>query len=634
MSASRFFILGSAGHVDHGKTTLIKALTGIETDRLPEEKARGLSIDLGFAHLALPSKRVAGIVDVPGHERFLKNMLAGVGGFDMVLLVIDAVESVMPQTREHMEILEQLKIPAGVVALTKADLVDEDFLQMALEEVTEYLSGTFLAGAPVVPVSGVTGFGTRKLLKAIDTVLESVPPRVLEGPAYLPVDRVFTKAGFGTVITGSLWSGRLRKGDRVTLMPEAVETKVRGLQVYGEPAEEALAGQRVAVNLGGVDVASVHRGQVLGSPDALVSTDRVDAQVELRKDSRALRNRSRVRLYFGTCEALGKVIVLDADEVEPGATGLVQFVLDAPVTARRGDRFVLRNSTAEHTIGGGMFLEMRPQAHRRKDEKTLEILRQQEAGTALSLVKAVLMQAPLKPRRPADVAESLKNPLDVVTVWLHELEDVGEVMTVQEGRAVILADAFKALCEKARALFERLEQSAPWRTGWKPDEVTRMLFERTGRDNLELMNALVEHGVLKSVRGLLSSPAHEPTVPPPHDRALAHFLAEIGKAPFATPAWTDVASGLGFDKTTWNVISTYLTESGAVVFLDAEVWLLASTIDEARRRLAAHVKSQGPFTPAQARDLLGTTRKYIIPLLEHFDNTRVTKRDGDVRVMA
>ena len=634
MTDSRYFILGTAGHVDHGKTTLIKALTGIETDRLPEEKARGLSIDLGFAHLALPSKRVAGIVDVPGHERFLKNMLAGVGGFDMVMLVVDAVESIMPQTREHMEILEQLKIPAGVVALTKADLVDEEFLQMALEEVREYLADTFLANAPIVPVSGTTGFGTRKLLKAIDTVLDTVPPRVLDAPAYLPVDRVFVKAGFGTVVTGSLWTGRLRKGDRVAVMPDGGEAKVRGIQVYGETSEEALAGQRVAVNLGGVDAERVRRGQVVGSPEALVSTARVDANVALHKGARPLRNRARVRLYFATCEALGKAVILDADEIAPGESGLVQFLLDEPITSRRGDRFVLRNSTAEQTIGGGLFLEMRPEAHRRKDEKTLEILRQQEEGTALNLVKAVLMQAPLKPRRPSDVAESLKNPLDIVTLWLHELEDAGEVTTIQEGRLVLLSSAFDNLREKARALFARLEESAPWRTGFKPDEVSRLLFERTGRDNLEMLNALVEHGVLKQVRGLLSSPDHHPRVPSPYDKALERFLAETKKNELATPAWADVQAGFGFDGKTWGVLRDYLTESGEVVFLAPDVWLLSSTIDDARRRLAAFVKANGPFTPAQARDLLGTTRKYIIPLLEYFDNTKVTRRDGDSRVMA
>lgn len=628
------YILGTAGHVDHGKTTLIKALTGIETDRLPEEKARGLSIDLGFAHLTTPAGRVLGIVDVPGHERFLKNMLAGVGGFDVVLLVIDAVESVMPQTREHMEILQQLGIAAGVVALTKVDLVDPDFLELAREEIADYLKGTFMEGAPICNVSGLTGQGLPELLKVLDDVLDRVPPRSVERPFYLPVDRVFTKTGFGTVITGSLWSGRVAKGDRVAVMPDGLEVKVRGLQVHGEPAEQARAGQRVAVNLGGIEAEKIRRGQVLTAPGQLQASQYLDARLEvIAKSPRPLRNRSRIRLYMGTEEALGKVVLLAEDEIAPGGQGPVQFVLETPVVARRGDHFVLRNSTAEFTVGGGVFLEVAAEPHRRKDERVLEILRQKGEGQADNLVKAFLMQDPQKPRTVAEVAEAMKVERAAAEEWLNDMEDRGEVIFVGEGRLVLLSSAFSALEEKVRGLFASLEEKAPWKTGWKPEEVAKLLFDKPLKQVQESIAGLVERGVLKSERGLLSTAGHVPRLDAAQAALRDRVIGDIKKNEFTTPVWEDLKVGHGLDNRNWRVLSEYMLESGDVVFISKDIWLLASTLDEARRRVTDCIRKEGGISPAQARDVLGTSRKYVIPLLEYFDATGVTRRAGDNRVL-
>lgn len=634
MISPRFCILGTAGHVDHGKTTLIKALTGIETDRLPEEKARGLSIDLGFAHLRLPSGCVAGIVDVPGHERFLKNMLAGVGGYDLALLVVDAAEGVMPQTREHMEILGQLAIPRGVVALTKTDLVDEDLLEMAREDVAEYLLGTFMEGAPIIPVSGTTGAGLDALVRALDGALRDVPPRATTGPAYLPIDRVFVKTGFGTVVTGSLWSGRVARGDRLELLPEGTEVKVRGLQAYGQGAEEACGGQRVAVNLGGVDADRVHRGQVLVTLGSARAAQRLDATLAVLADApRAVRNRTRVRLYCGTEEALGYVVILDADGIEPGREGLVQFVLEQPVVTRRGDRYVLRNSTAEDTLGGGVFLEVGAEPHRRKDEETLHILRQKEEGQNDSLVRAALMREPERPRPVADVVGALDLDRAHAEAWLRDMEERGEVVLLAEGRMVILASGWSSLVERVRTLLESLQQKAPWKTGWRTDDIARLLAEHRHRTTPDVLAALVHRGVLQSRSGLLSTADHAPHLDAAGIAARVRLLEEIGRNEYAPPSLEDLKVGLGMDHRTWTMLMEYMREAGEIVHISKDLWFLRSTLDEAMRRVRQSIETNGAVTAAQARDLLGTTRKYIIPLLEYFDQVRFTRRVGDARVL-
>ena len=348
----KHFIVGTAGHVDHGKSSLIRALTGIETDRLPEEKARGLSIDLGFAHLALPGDVVAGIVDVPGHERFLKNMLAGVGGYDVGLLVVDAQEGVMPQTKEHVEILELLRTPQGLVAITKADLVDAEFLELVTEELRDCLKGTIWAEAPMVPVSSKTGKGLDELRQKLTKLLGSSSVRDRKARFRLPIDRVFVKPGFGTVVTGSLWSGSLSKGTRMQLWPSGREVRVRGLHVHGQEVEEAVAGQRVAVNLSGVDSDEVKRGMLLAAPEWLHPTQRCDVRVHVSaRAPRALKHRARVRVYHGTTEVFGRALLLEGEELAAGQNGLVQLVLDEELVMLPSDRVILRDFTSSYTLG-------------------------------------------------------------------------------------------------------------------------------------------------------------------------------------------------------------------------------------------------------------------------------------------
>src|ERR671923_1201815 len=361
-------VMGTAGHIDHGKTQLIKTLTGIDTDRLKEEKERGITIDLGFAHLTCEDGTEVGVIDVPGHERFVRNMLAGVGGIDLVMLVIAADEGVMPQTREHLAICQLLRVKGGLVALTKADLVDEDWLELVTEDTREFLKGTFLEGKPIVPVSAKTAQGIDELKRALQELVVRVPPKQSEGKFRLPVDRVFTIRGFGTVVTGTLFSGMIRVEDRVQIYPKGIEAKVRGLQVHNAGVPEAVAGQRTAVNLQGIEKVELERGDVLGRPGEFLPTFMLDAVLQHLADApRPLRHRARVRLHVGTSEIMGRVILLDRDELAPGEETYVQFRLEAPAIALPRDRFVIRSYSPVQTIGGGMLLDVQPAKHRRGD---------------------------------------------------------------------------------------------------------------------------------------------------------------------------------------------------------------------------------------------------------------------------
>ncbi|MBI4839975.1 MAG: selenocysteine-specific translation elongation factor, partial [candidate division NC10 bacterium] len=416
----RHLIIGTAGHIDHGKTTLVKALTGIDTDRLKEEKERGISIELGFAFLRLPDGVQAGIVDVPGHERFVKTMLAGVGGIDLVILVIAADEGVMPQTREHLHICALLQVKRGLVALTKSDLVEAEWLEMVRADIVETLKGTFLDGCPVVPCSATTGQGLPELLQAIQDQAAAAEPKRTEGTVRLPVDRVFTIKGFGTVITGTLWSGTLAVGDEVAILPADLRSRVRRLQVHGQTVERAVAGQRTAVNLPGLEVSQIERGDVLCLPGTLHSSETFDATLSLLPDApRPLVNRARIRFHLGTSERLARVVLLDREELQPGGQAYVHLRLETPSAALPADRYVIRSYSPAVTIGGGSILDPNPPRERRPRAKMIEHLRILEQGSPTDRLERLLLAAGFTPatgdelrRRsdldPAAVADSLR----------------------------------------------------------------------------------------------------------------------------------------------------------------------------------------------------------------------------------
>src|SRR5258708_6323607 len=463
-------IIGTAGHVDHGKTTLIKALTGTDTDRLKEEQERGMTIDLGFAALTLPDGSKAGIVDVPGHERFLKNMLAGAGGVDVVLLVIAADESVMPQTSEHLDILRLLDVKNGIVALTKADMVDEEWLLIVEDDVRGHLKDTFLAEAPIIPVDSISGRGIADLKKELISAVSRAEARNATLPFRVPVDRVFTRPGFGTVITGTLVAGTMRIGDGVEILPQRLHTRVRGLQSHGKSQEFVEAGSRVAVNLAGVETASLERGAVLAPPSVMAPTQACDAVFRLLAGSpKALSNRARVRVYIGTAEILGRMQILSGDNLQPGSQGYLQFRAEEPFACARGDRFVVRTYSPMATIGGGTGLDPAPQRHRAKDAAVLSSLAAKERGSPEDLVVTFLISSPVGGFRK-DIAKTLGLADSQVASAVSALLESGEILELEAGR-LINKGAVAAATTRATRGLTAFHSSNPLRPGMPKEEL-------------------------------------------------------------------------------------------------------------------------------------------------------------------
>ena len=621
----KHFIVGTAGHVDHGKSSLIRALTGIETDRLPEEKARGLSIDLGFAHLALPGDVVAGIVDVPGHERFLKNMLAGVGGYDLGMLVVDAQEGVMPQTKEHVEILELLRTPQGLVAITKADLVDADFLELVTEELRDFLKDTLWGAAPIIPVSSKSGQGLDELRQKLGRLLGTSTVRDRKARFRLPIDRVFVKPGFGTVVTGSLWSGSLSKGTRMQLWPSGREVRVRGLHVHGQEVDEAVAGQRVAVNLSGIDCDDVRRGMLLASPDWLSPTRRCDVRLQISPRSpRALKHRSRVRLYHGTTEVFGRALLLESDELGPSESGLVQLLLDEPLVMLPGDRLILRDFTSSYTVGGAEVLEPFAQAHRRHDEEALLQLQKKEVGGLHQRLLAEL-QGSLSRTAP-QLATQLQLPVGEVEQGLSQLQELGQAVWL--GKAWAQSASLEEIREGLLGLLAGLQQKSPWKSGWRKEELLKQLGHAQPRFAEECLTFLLEQGHLQLKGRLLSLPGFAPELTRAQQQALENLEQRLRQEAFTPPNWSDLAALQKLDPSMWKVLETYLLETGRVEKLAPELGLLRETLEEGKRRLA---ELPAPFAASQARDALQTSRKFVIPLLEYFDQVGFTQRHGEVR---
>ena len=470
-------ILGTAGHIDHGKSSLIKSLTGTDPDRLKEEKLRGITIELGFASLTLPNGQLLGIVDVPGHERFVRHMVAGATGMDLVALVIAADEGVMPQTREHLEICELLKVKQGLVVLTKIDLVEEDWLDLVEEEVREAMVGTFLEGAPIVRFSAVTGVGTDAMLATLTELAAQVPHKPASGIFRLPVDRVFTIKGFGTVVTGTAISGRLKVGDAVMIYPRLYKARVRSLQMHGAAVEELLAGSRAAVNLQGLEREEMERGMVVATPGSLVPSRRVDAFIEvLHSVPRPLKHRQAVRFHTGTSERLAVPLLLDADELPPGASGYVQFILKDPVSLKPGDRFVVRNLSPAITWGGGQILHVNPGRRKRHQDKVIAGLKTLEQGTPEEQVRFYLEEAgPAGLSRPELAAMLPWTPPELANL-LNSLAHKGEALFYdQENQRYVLTATTRALEEESRQTLKSYHQENPLKPGLSKEELRRKL---------------------------------------------------------------------------------------------------------------------------------------------------------------
>ncbi len=608
------FVVGTAGHIDHGKSTLINALTGIDPDRLEEEKRRGMTIDLGFAHMQMPSGIEIGIVDVPGHARFIRNMLAGVHGLDAVILVVAADEGVRPQTREHLEIVDLLEVRHGVVALTKLDLVDEEWLEMVTAEVKTALERTSLAAARIVPVSAVTATGLNFLTAALDDVLGETQARADIGRPRLPIDRVFTMSGFGTVVTGTLVDGSIAVGDELELVPGDRIVRVRGLQQHNRQVEVALPGGRVAANVIGIDRNEMKRGDVLARPHTMATTRRVDARVRVLRDApRPLRHGAELTLHSGTVEVGCRAIALEGDAILPGAEGWLQLYLDAPIAARADDRFVLRQPSPSATLAGGRFADVSPRKHSRHDAAVRESLERRVAGN-------IAQEELRKYAHGIAISALMKATLAPVT-------DFDELDAKRVGEWLWAPEPWNALAARVREELATYHAAHPLRPGMPREE----LRSRAGIPPAAFgaaLTGLVADAVIEQRGPEIALPDHQVAVEAT-DGAGSKLLEELGRTPFAPPSIAEAMqkSGAGSE------VVRALERRGDLVRVSDDVAFTKSAYDEAVALVKEIVASSGSITVAQLRDRMGASRRPVLALLEHLDSRHVTRRVGDARVL-
>jgi selenocysteine-specific elongation factor len=620
------YVIGTAGHVDHGKSTLVEALTGIDPDRLREEKERQMTIDLGFAWLTLPGGEPVGVVDVPGHRDFIENMLAGVGGIDLALLVIAADEGVMPQTREHLAILDLLDVGAGVVALTKVDLIDDpEWLDLVTLDVAELLSETALADSPIIPVSARSGEGLDDLLAALAEALAGRPAQADRGRPRLPVDRVFTISGFGTVVTGTLTGGALRVGDEVAIQPGGARARIRGLQVHKETVDRAAPGSRVAVNLSGVDRQDVQRGDVLAAPGLLRGTTLVDVRFRHLGDAgRPLEHNAEVKFFSGAAETLAHVRLIGDRQLLPGTDGWLQLRLAGPVALDKGDRFILRYPSPPQTIGGGAVLDPHP-PHRWRRFKPDVIARFEtlDAGGPEDLLLQLLEgQTALT---PAGAGDALALPPEDVQRAAGVLIGRGDLQEVA-GRWWMARAAWNRLADRITRELGDYHRRFPLRVGM-PREALRSRLD-VGRDLFQaILDRAGDEGLLIDEGTSVRLPEHAVTFTSAQQAAVDDLLAAFEAQPTTPPSVKEAVAAVGED------VYEALVEGGRLVQVNEDVVFDAATYEHLVREVEITIREQGAITVAGARDLFGTSRKYVLGLLEHLDAAGVTRRVGDERVL-
>jgi selenocysteine-specific elongation factor len=632
----RHLVIGTAGHIDHGKTTLVKALTGTDTDRLKEEKERGISIELGFAFLNLPDGTRAGIVDVPGHERFVKTMVAGVGGIDLVILVIAADEGVMPQTREHLHICELLQIKRGLVALTKADLVEAEWLEMVQADVAEFLKGTFLAGCPIVPCSGTTGQGLPALVAAIQAQAAAAEPKRTQGIVRLPVDRVFSIKGFGTVVTGTLWSGRLAVGDEVAILPRGLRSRVRRLQVHGETVEHAEAGQRTAVNVPELEVAEIERGDVLCLPDTLRPSQSFEATLSLLGDApRPLGNRSRVRFHLGTSEILARVVLLDREELPPGERTYAHVRLEKPSAALPGDRYVIRSYSPAVTIGGGSILDPNPPKARRSRVKLIEHLQVLERGRPTERAERHLLASGFVPMTVEELRARCDLDQAAVSDALRELIESGRAIQVgpKEGAGVLHVDRVDALRTEVLGRLADFHAKEPLKDGLAKEELRSKLPDQLPAATFVwMLGRLAAHGQIAVERDKVRLAGYRPKLSAAEEELKAKIELAFREGGFQPPTPDAVLGGLKIERKPAQAIFRRLVDDGILIKVGEDVFLHRDSHQAMRDRVVAHFHKQPSINVGTMKELFGVSRKYAIPYLEYLDTIRITRRQGDERV--
>lgn len=646
-------VIGTAGHVDHGKSTLVQALTGIHPDRLKEEQEREMTIDLGFAWMTLPDGEEVGIVDVPGHRDFIENMLAGVGGIDAALFVVAADEGVMPQTREHLAILDLLNIQSGVVALTKIDLISEpgaeEWLELVENDLRQLLKGTVLDAAPIVPVSARTRQGLQELLQALVACLSSRPARPDLNRPRLPIDRVFSIAGFGTVVTGTLTDGSLRVGEEIEILPQGLRGRVRGLQSHKKKENVALPGSRTAINISGVDLQDLQRGDVVVRPGTYQPTSRLDVHFRLLADaSSPLKHNTEVKLFLGAAERLARVRLLGAEELKPGQEGWLQLELTPPhiappIVASRGDRFILRRPSPGETIGGGSVVDPHPKGrHKRFSAETLSALEALSRGTPADILLQALLSAGVGTL--AEVIKRSNLSTEQITPAIAEVSSAGLMLnlsaddpqTLPVNQSLVISKTlWERLTQQLLGELQAYHQSHPLRLGMPREELKSRLAQHLPRQSVSqplsqsLFNAILKklgnQNLIRENGPLVALPEHQVTFTPTQEKQVQELLRKFAEAPYSPPSLKESQTLIGEE------LVAALIDLGQLVLVPPDVLFRRQDYETLVAEIRTYLQANGSITVAQARDLFNTSRRYILALMEHLDTLGVTVRTGDIR---
>ncbi|NLV89808.1 MAG: selenocysteine-specific translation elongation factor [Tissierellia bacterium] len=630
-------IIGTAGHIDHGKTTLIRALTGRNTDRLKEEQERGISIELGFTYFDLPSGQRAGIIDVPGHEKFIKNMLAGVIGIDIVLLVIAADEGVMPQTLEHLHILDILGIKKGFIVLTKSDLVDEEWIELVEEDVREEVRGTFLEDTPIIRVSSVTKEGIDQVISLVDKYAQELEEKDINDTPRLPVDRVFSISGFGTVVTGTLLSGKLKVGDEVQVFPGNKKARIRTIQVHDNDTDTAYGGQRVAINLAGLKKDDIERGHTVAPIDSMKDTMMLDVKLKLLKSiNRYIENRTRLRLYLATKEVLCRVVLLDREELGPGEEAYAQLRLEEEVVAKRGDKFVVRFYSPMFTIGGGEVLEPNPKKKKRFDEKAIKELEIKESGTSTDVIEKIIEENSKNFPTTKEIAVLTAMLEENVREEANKLIEEGRVISFQltKDLHIIHKNYFDNIVEKILEELENYHRKYPLRVGMPKEEIrSKLLKNAKTRVAESFISLLVDMGHIEQKLENICLKGFEVKFSPEQLEIKNEILNRFDKNPYQPPKKEELESINSRKKDEVFEVFNTLVNNGDIIKLNEEIYMGKEAYDKALELLKEYLNKNSTITTGEFRDLLNTNRKVTIALLEYFDQIKITKRERDNRVL-
>ncbi|NTW58053.1 MAG: selenocysteine-specific translation elongation factor [Nitrospirae bacterium] len=630
----KYTILGTAGHIDHGKSTLVKALTGTDPDRLKEEKERGITLDLGFASLDLPGGNRLGIVDVPGHEGLIKNMLAGVGGIDMVMLVIAADEGIMPQTREHLAICDLLHVKQGLIALTKMDAAEKDWLALVQDEVRDFVKGTFLEKAPIVPVSAKTGENLDKLKQELDKLAKEVAPKSPNGILRLPIDRVFTMKGFGTVITGTLLSGTISQDQEVDILPKGITTKVRGIQSHNQAAQRAVAGQRTAVNLQGVEKDQISRGDTIVTKGFFKTTRNLDCSLfMLKQATRGIKTGTRIRFYNNTQEAIGRVTLVGSSELNPGDEGYVQFRLEQPVLIQHGDRFIIRFYSPMETLGGGMVLNPHPRRHRnstmQESVKNLGIL---DKGSLDERIGVIIAGRTLAGMEEAEVIGSVAADKAEIHAALAALAQKKAIVRVDN--LYVHTTHLGALEKKVLDLIAEFHKANSLKPGIDKEEVKGMLKVRLHPKALGMaIDGLIKKKQVETEGSKLKLPGFKPAVGKDQGLYKDKIVEAIKKGGSQPPVRDELPALFGITDKDAKDLLKLLADEGRVVRINDSLYLDKAVLESIKTDLVKFLQEKKEIVVAEFRDIAKTSRKFAVPILEYLDSQKLTQRVGDKRVL-